>query len=152
MAEPRSSGRGLYDRRYDHDACGVGFLVHLKGRRSHQLVADAIVALNALNHRGACGCEPNTGDGAGVLLQVPDAFLRAVAAEQGLALPEEGWYGTGLVFLPQLAAERAAVKEMFEAVAAEEGHEVLGWRDVPTDHALLGQPRWPRSRRSSRCS
>src|SRR5262245_56681206 len=89
IRNPQSEA-GLYNPAYEHDSCGVGFLVHLKGQRSHQLIRDAILALNNLSHRGACGCEVNTGDGAGVLIQVPDEFLRQVGAPLGIELPERG--------------------------------------------------------------
>ena len=94
--------QGLYDPRFEHDACGVGFVVDIKGRKSHKLVRDGLTALWNLNHRGACGCENNTGDGAGILIQVPDAFLRAVTP---FPLPPAGSYGVGLAFLPPDTAE-----------------------------------------------
>ncbi len=132
------AAQGLYSPEREHDACGVGFLVHLKGRRSHRIIADGIVALNALNHRGACGCEVNTGDGAGVLIQLPDSFYRAVTAKLGFALPPEKEYGAGCVFLPKDPAEAAAAKAMLTEIIAGEGLRVLGWREVPTDNRLLG--------------
>jgi glutamate synthase (NADPH/NADH) large chain len=127
--------QGLYDPRAEHDACGVGFVVHTKGTRSHDIVSQAIQVLINLEHRGACGCEANTGDGAGILIQLPDAFFRAVLP---FALPAEGSYGAGLVFLPHTERDRAAIKVILERIAVEEGQSVLGWRDVPTDNKLVG--------------
>src|SRR6266487_286263 len=92
--------QGLYDPQFEHDACGVGFLVNIKGRKSHHLVRQALNILVNLNHRGACGCEANTGDGAGVLLQTPHAFLKLVCAEAKVSLPSPGEYGAGMLFLP----------------------------------------------------
>jgi glutamate synthase (ferredoxin) len=126
---------GLYDPLHEHDACGVGFVVHIKGRRSHAIVQQALQVLMNLRHRGACGCEANTGDGAGILLQVPDRFFRKVAP---FALPAEGEYGVGLVFLPREADHRAAVQRLLEQLVAEEGQSLLGWRDVPTDDRTVG--------------
>jgi len=96
---------GLYDPQHEHDACGVGFVVDIKGRKSHEIVAKALQVLKNLQHRGACGCEVNTGDGAGILIQTPDAFLRKVAPAD---LPPAGEYGVGLIFLPRERAHRAA--------------------------------------------
>jgi glutamate synthase (ferredoxin) len=126
---------GLYDPRHEHDACGVGFVVDIKGRKSHTIVSQALQVLINLGHRGACGCEVNTGDGAGILVQMPDKFLRKVAPAP---LPAAGEYGAGLVFLPRDPAERARIKTVFETVAAEEGQRLLGWRAVPTDDGLVG--------------
>src|SRR5678816_4424713 len=100
-------GQGLYDPRAEHDACGVGFVVHIKGRRSHDIVQKALQVLVNLEHRGACGCEENTGDGAGILIQMPDAFLRTCAPT---TLTAPGEYGAGLVFLPPDASDRDRIK------------------------------------------
>ena len=127
--------RGLYDPRHEHDACGVAFVADLHGRASHEIVAQGIGALCNLEHRGATGAEADTGDGAGVLIQTPDAFLRAVA---GFELPPAGHYAVGLAFLPADPAGSAAAVAHIEAIVAEEGLEVLGWRDVPTDPSCLG--------------
>jgi glutamate synthase (NADPH/NADH) large chain len=129
---------GLYDPRHEHDACGVGFVVNVKGAKSHTIVEKALQVLINLLHRGACGCEPNTGDGAGILIQTPDRFLRKVTAALGISLPRAGHYGAGLVFLPRNAIEREKVQDLFQVVVAEEGQRVLGWRDVPTDDRALG--------------
>lgn len=127
--------QGLYDPRFEHDSCGVGFIVDMKGRQSHSIVQQAIQVLCNLAHRGACGCEENTGDGAGIMTQMPDAFLRSVTPGP---LPPAGEYGVGLVFLPHDAAARATIVELFAQVTAEEGQTLIGWRDVPTDHSLVG--------------
>src|SRR5262245_37471415 len=129
------SAQGLYDPRTESDACGVGFVVHMKGKRSHDIVQKALRVLINLEHRGACGCEANTGDGAGILLQMPDAFFRAVVP---FSLPEAGSYGAGLVFLPHDEDDRQAVKVLIGRIAEEEGQRLLGWRDVPTDDSLVG--------------
>src|SRR5437870_1175535 len=130
--------KGLYNPQYEHDSCGVGFIVRLNGEKSHKIVQDGIVALENLEHRGACGCEVNTGDGAGVLIQVPDHFLREVCAEQHIFLPPEGHYGTGLFFADHDKTARDYVMQMFAAIAWDEGCHVLGWRDVPTNNDDLG--------------
>ncbi len=130
--------QGLYDPAFEHDACGVGFVVHVKGVRSHAIVDQALRVLINLLHRGACGCEANTGDGAGILIQMPDRFLRREAGRLGFELPAERQYGAGFVFLPRDAARRAEIERAFEAIVAEEGQRLLGWRDVPTDDSLVG--------------
>src|SRR6266849_2090544 len=129
---------GLYDSRHEHDACGVGFVVHTKGYRSHAVIEKGLRVLVNLLHRGACGCEANTGDGAGILLQMPDRFLRKVTASLGIALPPADQYGAGLVFLPRQAAERDQIRRLVDQIVAEEGLTVLGWRPVPTDDRSLG--------------
>ncbi|MEO8076240.1 MAG: glutamate synthase subunit alpha, partial [Acidobacteriota bacterium] len=132
------SAQGLYDPRHEHDACGVGFVVDIQGRRSHRIVRQALQVLINLQHRGACGCEANTGDGAGILIQMPDRFLRKEADRAGIALPPAGEYAAGLIFLPREAAARASVQALFEQIIVEEGQRVLGWRDVPTDDSSVG--------------
>src|SRR6188474_2565333 len=119
--------QGLYDPRFEKDACGVGFVVNVKGVRSHAIVRQALELLVNLLHRGACGCEVNTGDGAGILIQMPDRFLRKEASRLGWELPEAGAYGAGLVFLPHHADSRAAIVELFERIVAEEGQRLIGW-------------------------
>src|SRR6516225_5698845 len=108
------SKQGLYDPQYEHDACGVGFIVDLKGRRSHDLVVKAIQILVNLEHRGACGCEKNTGDGAGIILQTPHAFLERACGGLNIKLPKPGDYAVGMVFLPSDPADRRACMEIFE--------------------------------------
>ena len=132
---------GLYDPAHEHDSCGVGFVAHIKGERSHQIVDDAYVVLKSMEHRGACGCEQNTGDGAGILTALPHEFLAKVAKDDLKAdLPEPGKFGAGLVFLPQKADERDKCKQTVEAIIAEQGQRLVGWRKVPqeTDRADVG--------------
>ena len=129
---------GLYDPAHEHDSCGVGFVVDIKGRRSNTIVRQALQVLINLLHRGACGCEANTGDGAGILIQMPDKFLRKTLTRQGVALPPAGEYGAGLIFLPRDPASRARVQAICEQVIAEEGQTVLAWRDLPTDLSRVG--------------
>ena len=132
----RPAPQGLYDPASEHDACGVGFVVHIKGRRSHAIVRQAMQVLINLEHRGASGAEANTGDGAGILLQTPDRFLRRVVP---FALPPEGAYASGLIFLPQEATDRDRIKALVGRIVEAEGATPLGWRAVPTDNRLLGQ-------------
>jgi glutamate synthase domain-containing protein 1 len=129
---------GLYNPAHEHDACGVAMVADIHGRRSRDIVDKAITALLNLEHRGAAGAEPNTGDGAGILLQVPDEFLRAVCAEEGFELPAEGSYATGIAFLPQSARDAKLACEAVEKIVEAEGLQVLGWRDVPFDESSLG--------------
>ncbi|MDQ3591754.1 MAG: glutamate synthase subunit alpha, partial [Actinomycetota bacterium] len=128
--------QGLYDGRHEHDSCGVAFVADLTGELSHGVVAKALTALRNLDHRGASGAEPDSGDGAGILLQVPDAFLRAVCSFE---LPTPGSYAVGTAFLPAEAEDAAAARAGIEQIAAEEGLRVLGWRAVPTDAGRLGR-------------
>ena len=118
---------GLYDPAHEHDACGVGFVVDMKGRKSHEIVQKALQILINLEHRGASGCEENTGDGAGIMVQVPDAFLRTVAPAP---LPPAGEYGVGLVFLPRDAAARRAVVDLVAAITAEAKKNDYRVRDI----------------------
>jgi glutamate synthase (NADPH/NADH) large chain len=127
--------QGLYDPTMEHDACGVGFVVHMKGVRSHDIVRNALKVLINLEHRGACGCEANTGDGAGILIQLPDSFFRAVVP---FTLPEAGSYGAGLVFLPWDERDREQLKDLIARIVNEEGLQLLGWRAVPSDNSLIG--------------
>src|SRR5690606_30928185 len=105
--------QGLYDPRFEHDACGVGFVVHINGQKSHDIVEQAFTILVNLDHRGACGCEPNTGDGAGILMQLPDRFLSKVAPESAITLPPQGEYAVGKCFLSPDADTRAKAQELF---------------------------------------
>ncbi|MEU7612153.1 glutamate synthase large subunit [Micromonospora sp. NPDC049204] len=136
MPGTRPSAQGLYDPVQEHDACGVAFVADLHGRRSHAVVANGLGALCRLDHRGARGAEPNTGDGAGIMIQVPDTFLRAAA---DVALPPAGEYATGLVFLPDDDAGEARARQVVEKYALVEGAEVLGWREVPIAPEGLGE-------------
>ena len=126
--------QGLYDPAYEHDACGVGFVAHIKGERSHQILLDAEEILRNMDHRGACGCEANTGDGAGMLTALPHEFLqKVVRADLGVELPEPGSFAAGNVFLPQIESERKQCQDVFAELVASEGQQLLGWRTVPTD-------------------
>ncbi|PZN28926.1 MAG: glutamate synthase large subunit, partial [Proteobacteria bacterium] len=131
--------QGLYDPAFEHDACGVGFVVDIKGRKSHRILEQGLEILTNLDHRGACGAETNTGDGAGVLLQMPHQFMVAAARKARIDLPDEGHYGTGIIFLPRNVALRRRLEERFEQIVRSEGQTVLGWRTVPTDNSMLGE-------------
>lgn len=127
---------GLYDPAYEHDACGVGFVASVKGQASHEIVTQALQILKNLDHRGAVGADPLCGDGAGILIQIPDAFFRAEMAKQNILLPPAGDYGVGMIFLPREHASRRACEQELERVVKAEGQVVLGWRDVPVDTTI----------------
>ena len=130
---------GLYDPANEHDACGVGFVVNIKGEKSHLIVQSGLEILVNLTHRGACGCDPLTGDGAGILTQMPDGFFRPVAAELGISLPPEGSYAVGCVFLPRDKNERSHCERRLERLISEEGQTFLGWRDAAIDSGVIGR-------------
>ncbi|QTR49003.1 glutamate synthase large subunit [Candidatus Thiothrix anitrata] len=130
--------QGLYDPSFEHDACGMGFVAHLKGVKSHRIVQQALKVLTHMEHRGACGCEENTGDGAGILLQLPHEFLVAECKSLNIKLPAPGDYAVGMVFLPQDADARAEIASVFARVVEEEGQTLLGWRDVPVNSTPIG--------------
>ena len=131
--------KGLYNPAYEHDACGVAFVANLHGEKSKKIVDYALTALKNLDHRGACGCEDNTGDGAGILIQVPHKFLNKILQNENLSLPEEGKYGTGLVFLPNEISEEQECESAFKEVVEENSAQILGWRDVPIDLSSVGE-------------
>ena len=131
--------QGLYDPAFEHDACGIGFVADIQGQKSHEIVEKGVQALINLTHRGACGCDDLTGDGAGLLLQIPHEFYRLECGRLGFWLPEAGRYGVGMIFLPQEAAARAECERLIEKTVGEEGQRVLGWRTVPTDDSPLGR-------------
>ncbi len=131
---PAHTAQGLYDPRNEHDACGVGFVVHVKGKKSHSIIEQGLKILDNLSHRGATGYDPLLGDGAGILIQLPDAHLRRVCGRQGMTLPALGQYGVGMVFLPREPASRMACEQEIERAIHAEGQILLGWRDVPTDN------------------
>jgi glutamate synthase (NADPH/NADH) large chain len=131
--------QGLYDPSNEHDACGVGFVAHIKGEQSHAIIRQGLRVLENLTHRGAVGADPLAGDGAGILIQIPDAFLREECAGQGIELPSPGNYAVGMIFLPQHDQTRAECEALIERTAEEEGQILLGWRDVPTDNSGLGE-------------
>jgi glutamate synthase domain-containing protein 2/glutamate synthase domain-containing protein 1/glutamate synthase domain-containing protein 3 len=130
--------QGLYDPQFEHDACGVGFLAHMKGHATNRIILQALEILENMGHRGACGCEPDSGDGAGILTRLPDAFLRRKCSALGITLPPAGQYGVSNVFLPQDMVERNECQRILETVVADYGMTVLGWRDVPVDNRHIG--------------
>src|SRR5689334_20778654 len=130
--------QGLYDPQFEHDSCGVGFVVNIKGEKSHTIIRQALQVLLNLDHRGACGCEANTGDGAGILIQPPHDFLKLVAREARVSLPEPGKYGVGMIFLPNNRTQRSECEKIFASIVAEEGQKLLGWRTIPTNNGTLG--------------
>ena len=132
------SQQGLYDPQFEHDACGVGFIVHKTGKQSHSIVEQGLTILLNLDHRGACGCEPNTGDGAGILMQVPHKFLQKVASAENITLPDLGQYGVGNIYSSPDRSAREEGRRIFEQITLAEGLTVLGWRDIPTDNSSLG--------------
>ncbi len=131
--------QGLYDPGNEHDACGIGFVVNIKGGRSHEIILKGIQILINLTHRGACGCDPETGDGAGILIQIPHAFFARECAGLGFTLPAEGEYGVGMMFLPVELQPRLQCEGIVERIAREEGLMVLGWRDTPVDADAIGR-------------
>ncbi|MBN1404187.1 MAG: glutamate synthase large subunit [Opitutales bacterium] len=132
------AAQGLYDPRNEHDNCGVGFICQLKGKKSHDIVENALKMVRNMDHRGGCGCDPQTGDGAGIFLQLPTKFFRKVAPACGISLPEEGRYAVAMVYLPRDEAERAQIEAIYEQYVREEGQQVLGWRTVPVMGDTLG--------------
>ena len=133
------SAQGLYDPRNEHDGCGIGFVVNIEGRKSHDIVLKGVQILINLTHRGACGCDPETGDGAGILIQIPHAFFERECSRLGFTLPAAGEYGVGMVFLPVERSERILCEGLLEKIAREEGLTVLGWRDTPIDGNTIGR-------------
>jgi len=131
--------QGLYDPRFEHDACGIGFVANLQGLKSHDIIEKGIQILINLTHRGACGCDPETGDGAGVLLQIPHAFFEGECARLGFPLPSPGEYGVGMVFLPVEKHERMTCEGILEEIVRDGGLAVLGWRDTPIDGNAIGR-------------
>lgn len=130
---------GLYDSTFEHDSCGIGFVVNVKGGKSNSIVKDALTVLRNLEHRGACGCEANTGDGAGILFQKPHAFFEKVSKKKGISLPSEEDYGVGVMFVSPDPSTKRKVMRMFEEIVSREGQTFLGWREVPTDNSSLGK-------------
>ncbi|MFB5267059.1 glutamate synthase large subunit [Paenibacillus enshidis] len=131
--------QGLYDPQFEKDACGMGFVAHIKGKASHEIVGQALTMLENMEHRGGQGSEPNSGDGAGIMLQIPHAFLAEEAAKLGFALPAAGRYGVGMLFMSTDASVRAGHEEVLKSIIAEEGQQLLGFREVPTDDSMLGK-------------
>ncbi|MEN9559255.1 MAG: hypothetical protein RLZZ502_466 [Pseudomonadota bacterium] len=135
----RPAKQGLYDPRNEHDACGMGFVANIKGVKSHAIVQQGLQVLTNLTHRGAVGADKLQGDGAGILIQLPDSFLRKEMGKQGITLPKQGDYGVGMVFLPKEPASRMACEQEIERAIAAENQILLGWRDVPVNNAGLGE-------------
>ena len=131
--------QGLYDPRFEKDACGVGFVCDIKGRKSNKVIKDGIIVLNRLAHRGAVGADPKTGDGAGLLIQMPHDFFVKAAGKAKIKLPEAGFYGSGMIFLPTIKKERKFCKKVFARVIKEEAQALLGWRPVPVNSSVIGR-------------
>ena len=129
---------GLYVPEMEHDACGIGFVAHLKGEKSHRIIKDALTMLENMEHRGACGCEENTGDGAGILMQIPHNFYKNEVAKIGITLPEEGKYGTGFIYFPQDDTKRNECKTFIQQTAEKLNFTVLGYRKIKTDNSPIG--------------
>jgi glutamate synthase domain-containing protein 2/glutamate synthase domain-containing protein 1/glutamate synthase domain-containing protein 3 len=138
-ATTRPGKQGLYDPANEHDACGFGFVADIQGRKSNAILRNAIEVLKNLDHRGACGCEVNTGDGAGVLMQMPHGFLKDAAKDAHITLPEPGRYACGLIFMPRNPTQRRRIEEVFARVVQAEGQVYLGARTVPVDNSMLGE-------------
>lgn len=131
--------QGLYDPQFEHDSCGVGFVCNIKGQRSNEIVKQGLQVLSRLAHRGATGADPKTGDGAGILIQLPYEFLTRVCTENDITLPKPGYYGAGLVFLPTRREEREYCKKVFAHTIKKQGQQLLGWRPVPVDNSDIGK-------------
>ncbi len=144
--------QGLYHPSHEHDACGIGFVANIKGHKSHDIIEKGIQILINLTHRGACGCDPETGDGAGLLIQIPHKFFAREAATLGFTLPAPGEYGVGMVFLPVEPQQRLQTEGMIERIVQEEGLRLLGWRATrrskAAPSAALRAPPSPTSSRS----
>src|ERR1700709_2592675 len=135
-----ATSEGLYSPSHEHDACGVGFVAHIKGHKAHSIVTQGLKILENLDHRGAVGADKLMGDGAGILIQIPDEFYRAEMAAQGVELPPLGDYGVGMIFLPKEHASRLACVQELERAVKAEGQILLGWRDVPVDAEMPMSP------------
>ncbi len=131
--------QGLYDPENEHDNCGIGFVANIKNRKSHEIVQQGLTILSCLTHRGAAGADPLSGDGAGILIQIPDKFLQEECKELNISLPAAGNYGVGLIYLPRGEKARAACEQVVEETITAEGQTVLGWRDLPTDNTILSE-------------
>jgi len=131
--------QGLYSPQNEHDGCGIGFVANIEGKKSHDIVSKGIQILINLTHRGACGCDPETGDGAGILIQIPHSFFERECARLGFTLPAPGEYGVGMIFLPVDRQERILCEGILERTAREHGLTVLGWRDTPIDSNTIGR-------------
>ncbi|MBD3296254.1 MAG: glutamate synthase subunit alpha, partial [Candidatus Omnitrophica bacterium] len=131
--------QGLYDPAFEHDSCGVGFVCNVDGKKNHKIIDNAVNVLEHMSHRGAVGADPRTGDGAGILIQIPHDFYRRVCASMDIDLPPGGDYGTGIIFLPTDNDDRSFCQKALEEQIRASGQELLGWRDVPVDDSILGE-------------
>ena len=139
MDDGLTQQEGLYDaQRDERDACGVGFVAHVRGAASHEIVRQGLTLLENMSHRGAVGCDPCSGDGAGLVVQLPHEFFRREVGQLGIDLPRPGGYAVGMVFLPTDAGERRACELVLENIVEEEGQHILGWRDVPANLDQVG--------------
>ena len=136
---PVKSGPGLYEPGFEHDNCGIGAVVNIKGIKTHETVENALKIVECLKHRAGKDAEGKTGDGVGILLQISHRFFSKIGQQLGIDLGEERDYGVGMFFFPQDELQRNRAKKMFEVIIRKEGMEFLGWREVPTDRAKLGQ-------------
>ena len=131
--------QGLYDPAFEHDACGIGFVVNIKGEKSYSIIDDALKILENLNHRGAEGADQKSGDGAGILVQIPHDFFVRECEVLGFSLPPAGEYGVGMIFAHRYESFRKKQMETFEKIVREEGQSILGWREVPIDESIIGE-------------
>jgi glutamate synthase (NADPH) large chain len=138
MQRQNDSMRGLYDAQYERDSCGIGFIANLRGNKTHDSIANALTILENMEHRGACGCENNTGDGAGILLQIPHEFFYEECIQLGFTLPEYGKYGVGAIFFPKEVTFREECRGVFIRAAAKLGLQVMGFRKVPVNRDGVG--------------
>ncbi len=150
MTKGLPPAQGLYDPQFERDSCGVGFICHIKGTPSHKIVSDALLMLENMNHRGACGCEEDSGDGAGILVRTPDAFLRKECRKLGIALPPAGQYACGMIFLPQDMVQRDECERIVEQVISDYGMTVLGCATCRSIIATSAKRPGAPSRRSAR--
>src|SRR5512145_301059 len=135
MKKERPQQQGLYRQEFEHENCGIGFVAHIKGKKTHSIIRQGLEVLENMTHRGAEGADSKTGDGAGVLIQVPRDFYLI----QGYPVPPAGQFGTGLVFLPQDESDAEACKKIFTGIIEEEGVSLIGFRDVPRDNSVIGE-------------
>ena len=132
------SEKGLYSPEFEHDSCGIGFVANIKSNKSHQIVSDALTILENMEHRGACGCEVNTGDGAGIMIQTPHEFFFDECVKLGIHLPSYGKYGVGVIFFPKDIKLKEESREIFNRSAEKLGLEILGYRKVPVNADGIG--------------
>jgi glutamate synthase (NADPH) large chain len=135
----KNENLGLYDPAFEHDACGIGFVAHIKGIKAHQNVDDALTILENMEHRGACGCEINTGDGAGIMIQIPHEFFFDELLQKGIHLPDINEYGVGFIFFPAEKGMKEECQEIFARAAEKLGIEIIGYRTVPINKSTIGR-------------